>query len=902
MKRILTILLSVCLALLSIQGFVLAADADGEAEAVQPNTDLLFAKRLGLFSESLNEGAVLTRRDLAKIYFDILIPTYANEEYIELEKAFTDIEETDFFISAIANIGIMSGVGNGRFEPARAVSYNELLKSMLVFLGYENEAESRGVYPTGYLIAGNKYGFSKLAPADSSYSVTPELAAAMFKLALRVDLNNYWHISDEYAAYRLNRALKNTNYLAFYKDIIVSEGIVTANYVIDLYNYSKLDYFSVKIDDKKVTLSDAALDMNNKLGYRVMYAYDYNDGDTPEVLYWEDVNTNVLTVDGSDIIGLSGNRTGVRYYNERGRELTAGINGAFVVYNGALCTSYDESTLNPFAGSYLDGGVTFVDNDNDDVADLVIVDAFDSFVTERVADGKVFNKYTPAEAIDIKDVKDGEIVVENVLGDTIPIASIAAGDVINISRDINGAVRRIVVTVDTYTGTLEEFEMQDGKLQRLVVNGLEFDGANSVNRNPQLSLLKSGEQIKLYFNKDMKVSDVEFEEFDSYKIGYLVAAANKSKLSGSVQMKIFTQGGQMTTVDLKEFINISREGDRMRAADLLNPFGARTVMQDAKEAKRQPIKYKVNNATGELTDLLLVDESIDELQDGFYRFSKYDGIGATPWYLTSMGSFKGELLLSGATVVFAVPDEADRYNDEKYTATSPSAFFKQGNGNGAFSAYGSKAYNPVAEIVVSYSTAGTTLSDDVMIVTGSSKVLNENGEEVFLIKGLVKGNAREYTGKKEIVLTGPDDSAGNPTVPDVGDILNIAVNSEGVFGKVEFIFDASERQFYGAKYASNPTHSDYYADIRFQYGTVMYLDDLVFTIESVDAAAGTVSRESFPLSSFRYYKHEQSGSRKQLTVMNTVALTGDIHEPGMGTKVLAYTPKGYGDFIIVFDE
>jgi|LSQX01.1.fsa_nt_gb hypothetical protein len=891
MKKVCMILL---ILMLSAQAFAFTI-AMAETDETSSNAELLFVKQVGIFPDSLNEGEVLTRRSLAKIYFDIIMPHLTEVEYMEIKKEFTDIEETDFFISILAKSGIMSGLDNGRFEPNRAVTYPELLKSMIVFLGYKDEAENKGGYPAGYFVVGSKFGFSRLAPANANDIVTSEVAAAMFKIALRIDLNSVQTISADGSAH-IYKALKNISYLEYYKDIIVGEGIVTANYLVDLYNNSNLKYFSIKLDDMFMNLSDAALDLKDKLGYRVMVVYQSKDGGSPEVLYWEPVDTNVFMVDANDVIGLESDRTNFSYYNEAGRTSRISIDTAHIVYNGSLCISYDESVLNPFTDAYLDGSVIFIDNNNDNSADVVIIDAFDSFVVDRVVDGKIFNKYVPSSIIDLKDVDNGDIAVENIVGDTIPISSISAGDIMNVSKDLSGEVKKVVVTVDTYIGILEEFERYDNKLKRIIVNGMEFECANSINRNPQLKLLKSGQQIKLHFNKDKRVSDVELEEFEEYRIGFLIAAGKTEDISDTVQIKVFTAHGQMEIFNLRKIINISKTGDTKTADAIL-----KNLKQPDGLVERQPIKYKINSK-GEISDLLMVDKSINEFQDGFYMYTDFNGSAVAPsswtsssawppYYLSRVSSFGGRLLLSGSTIVFVVPEESDRSDDEKYTATSPT-FFKHGSGNLPFKAYGTKVNNPTAEIIVVQSVVGKTLDNTFMIVTNTRKVIDNNGEEMYKIEGFISGQIRSYTGKEEVVLVGP-----SCTLPDVGDVVRIAIDAYGEFGAMDFVFDASKKEF-GAGY---PEDNSFYHQRRIQYGTVAYLDDIVFTVKSINAA-DMIIRESYPLSSFSYYKYSDNGRRCKLTLSDRDILTSDLYGAGLGSKVLIYTPEGYGNFIIVFEE
>ncbi len=65
------------------------------------------------------------------------------------------------YIAAAAQTGIVNGYGDGNFGPEDPVLYEQVIKMVMVTLGYEPFAAANGGYPTGYTIAASRYDVTK---------------------------------------------------------------------------------------------------------------------------------------------------------------------------------------------------------------------------------------------------------------------------------------------------------------------------------------------------------------------------------------------------------------------------------------------------------------------------------------------------------------------------------------------------------------------------------------------------------------------------------------------------------------------------------------------------------------------------------------------------------------------
>ncbi len=76
---------------------------------------------------------------------------------------FTDVPATHWasgYIALANKLGIVNGRGNGTFDPAAPVKYEEAVKMVMCALGYQPAAEKRGGYPIGYLSYANEEGIT----------------------------------------------------------------------------------------------------------------------------------------------------------------------------------------------------------------------------------------------------------------------------------------------------------------------------------------------------------------------------------------------------------------------------------------------------------------------------------------------------------------------------------------------------------------------------------------------------------------------------------------------------------------------------------------------------------------------------------------------------------------------
>lgn len=100
---------------------------------------------------NFNPDKAVTRAEMATVICRMLGET---ENSTADGSTFTDVPAGHWasgYISQAASLGIVNGYGNGKFGPGDTVTYEQAVTMTVRALGYEDEANASGGYPSGYL-------------------------------------------------------------------------------------------------------------------------------------------------------------------------------------------------------------------------------------------------------------------------------------------------------------------------------------------------------------------------------------------------------------------------------------------------------------------------------------------------------------------------------------------------------------------------------------------------------------------------------------------------------------------------------------------------------------------------------------------------------------------------------
>ncbi len=844
-KKLIALVLSVFVAFSSCAMTVFGEEASDTQTTV--SADVEFAKALGIFADDVVPEETVKRIDLAKCILNIILKgTELSTEDGSL--LFDDVEYDDSgYADAISKAGIMGGVGNRQFAPGDSVTYSQVLKVFVSFLGYDVKAQGLGGYPSGYMAVATQLGITdKYAPYGDSF-VTWESLASMFKRSLGVPLFQVVSYKDSTFIYNPNL---EKDYLREYFGIQRYSDVINGVYGTNVIGYADVEYDEILLGTTVFRFNTDVFDLSEKLGYKIE-AYYADNGDHNEILYYDEYDNGVISLDGREVEGFEG---GILYYNGK-KEKKLKINTETnIIYNGKNCSTYDEDIFSVWNLSSMDGSLKAIDNNSDGTYDFIILDAYESYVVGSIIGDTIVPKYRTGSYVDISSYVEGEnLLFYNLKGKPISIEKVVKGCIISVSHDIDGNVSKIIVTTDSYTGEIDEIEVENGRYY-LTVDGTRYTPSEVLKLNPQIKTLRAGQKVTMMFNKGGLLSDVDALAFQIIETAYLYAAKKGKGLDAqnSATIRAFSSGGFFQNYDLAEHVEVvwGSETDVKKPHEVLAILGK----TNETDVTRQVINFKKNDE-GKINWINIASDNERNI-DGLYRYD-LDAMGMTGSKNYLGNGFEGKLLVSG-TSVFSVPTEANRYDEDVYFVGSLT-----NNKNFTLSeAYGDEKNGNVAHSIVILNDKSGTFknSPGYMIVESVTNAVDYDSTPSVKITGYIAGAQKEYFGDENVLksVTGSN--------PEKGDLIKFTLDREGRISELsEFVFDSSER-FSGdiAKMIptkkTNPSHTSFNVTERYVFGKIIRSNDESFVLEVNNGT--TITNESYlKAASYRYYTYEDIGSK-----------------------------------------
>lgn len=841
MKKYSSLILSLVIAFSSFCIPSVAKDTQGE----KSNTG--FLRMLDICeNENLKDDDILTRNELAKMFYKILSGNPL-PEYTEYQSPYDDIGEEEYgYVKLVSEAGIMTGVSNTHFGKDEPVTYIQLLKTVVTLLGYNTHALSRGGWPQGYYTIAAQLGLTQNPPADINYYVTLSGAADVFRLAANAEMmvRTSFNEDEKYEFY------KGYGFLEYYMGIVPIDGIVNASSTASIDGTAPCEFGKVKIGSSEMLLSQKAIGIYELIGQSVT-VFCNKKSSVYEVKYFEALSTDVKYISADKISNVTPNT--IKYF-ENDKEYTAKYTlGTAVVYNGSLAKSYTPSTINPFNLNSLDGGITLIDNNSDKIIDTIMIDAYESFLCGGVRDMVAISKIISGKLADFSEFGENSLAVLNAVGEPISYKEIAEDDVLNCYYDLKGKLTKIVVTIDYGSGTIEEIVNDGTGVKSLNISGNKYECTSSLSLCPDYSSLKPGDEVTFWFNKDAKIAVIQ-KGIENTKLALVTAIGKINGLNSKYYIKLFETSGLFSEYALADKIKVN-SSVTVEAKDFKSFLGTENT-----RVKRQLIKYSLNE-DNEINRVKVADSSKDangKYATDFFIYDGFDGTSAKA-YREELYTFGLKLYLESSTKVFVIPPEDKRDTDAAYAIKSRGTFK---NNNHKITAYGSDKNSPVADAVIYVGAVSSNPSSSTkyFAVSSISQSIDENGEEFVKVTGFFGDTGAKGTSgyikasSMDVLKKGP-----NGELVGSGDIIKYTTDATGVVNGVTLILDKSENKLHNM---SNPNGAFPATGIRYAYGDVISNDGSYITIECKNTD-DTITTESYPI--YRFTDSSVTGTVNERT-------------------------------------
>lgn len=110
---------------------------------------------------NFNPNSTITRAEVATMI--CRLQGVEDEAKSMSTSAFTDLPKSHWangYVAKAAEMGIINGHGNGKFEPESPVTCEQMLKMLVCAWGWGEQAEEQGGYPDGYVAVADELGFT----------------------------------------------------------------------------------------------------------------------------------------------------------------------------------------------------------------------------------------------------------------------------------------------------------------------------------------------------------------------------------------------------------------------------------------------------------------------------------------------------------------------------------------------------------------------------------------------------------------------------------------------------------------------------------------------------------------------------------------------------------------------
>ncbi|MEG2380387.1 MAG: S-layer homology domain-containing protein [Oscillospiraceae bacterium] len=333
------------------------------------------------------------------------------------------------YIASAASLGIVNGMGDGTFEPETNVKYEEVIKMLMVTLGYEPFAAQNGGYPTGYITAAQRHGVIDGVVGGGVGTDAPRgMVAQMTYNAIDTPLMDRYTYGSGDAEYIIYDGTNGNSLITLMsRDLKVSKlrGQVTDNnitsltqplsvdtsldstvkaYILDNYDNTTGDYDELETYTFKAGESGA----EKFLGYNVVFYVqeDKNKDDATIISMTEATGKNTaasFTLAQYDGIDKTANNTYLKYMKNESDRTATKLNietGAKVIYNNVagkdFATIFEGSKPYVATNSKLGGQVRLLDTNNESGYDVIFVEIAATGVVEELSSrGKLSFKNSP---------------------------------------------------------------------------------------------------------------------------------------------------------------------------------------------------------------------------------------------------------------------------------------------------------------------------------------------------------------------------------------------------------------------------------------------------------------------------------------------------------------------------
>ncbi len=674
------------------------------------------------------------------------------------------------YINLAEQSGIINGYGDGTFGPSDAVTYEQVIKMIVAALGRTPEAESKGGYPSGYMIVAAQEDITAGVTVTAGAEAPRAAVARLVFNALEVPImeqdgfktgEESFKVYDGSNGTTLKTLLKNYLKVNKYEGVIdssyLSNGKIDAEATITI-ACTKINEVSYKAgEEESVTLYEGGTDAAALVGYNVSAYAQLNEDDDMVLLgvAKRASKNDVLVLDATLIEEVTAD--GINFYPTESASKTDSIDVNFdtatYLFNGSKGKSEVDNYLDTMGtDAEADGVLTLISNDGDtdDYEVLSLKQAFDedNYVVGAIDAEEMTLEARNGDAIDI-DMDDEAILVKffKADGTAAEFADIAEGNTLTIYKNSSETILSVYISDVTVEGKVTEkstikgadaYKIGDNNYTTLTGINVGDEGIFYVNAEgvivDKVATATAGTYAYLY--KALETSDIDGSTvelkyltsegvWETNTLASKVTVVNSDGTNGTLLMADVPYNAEDDTDDTED---VETE-DKVEAllANFME-YNAKNVLADAAEANRL-FQFKVNS-----------EGKINYLYLGTNGGADYISVDASATDKSYDADNKkiGKIFLNDETKVFSVKGTGAPAKESDIVLTKASSFFIDGQMYTSVKAFDCE--NNIPAIVVAEGSGATILpGTNLLVITRVSQTASSTGGSITKIYGLQEG-------------------------------------------------------------------------------------------------------------------------------------------------------------------
>ena len=545
------------------------------------------------------------------------------------------------YINLASQQGIVNGKGNGIFDPEGNVTYAEAVKMLVVAIGYEPMAATKGGWPTGYLSVANSTKMTAGVGGAADVAALRSTVAMLTANAIEIPVMDQTAFGSE-TKYEPMDEYDNYTTLLTQQDVYKATGIIKTVELLDGeftfglteesedYAFGWANSYTIDLSKVPATFEIGESNIVDYVNESVdLYVKKEGRNNYVALIAVPSGIGETLTINASDLdkaastISTSKQVT-LEYYETPDADKTTKIyveKDPTVIVNNTLIeaedTTYDNADLaKVLAGK--DASIKFIENSDDKYFDIINITVYEHQIVKEVkADkGRIEFLSTNQKLVIPEDTDDVIVNFADVDGNAIELADIKEGDVLAmVVSDLNDkglpvpakSFETEILVYDlgasSVTGTLNQANESEGYVY---IDGVQYEYNTTFVSEKDYNDLFKNDEAKLgtegvfYLGITGKIIGFAGVEGSTGNYAFVLQGAESSSTwDKCYQIKVLLADGSIKTYDIDDEVVIYEGKDEKELiyadGDQKAYFDVAEWTKGTADAYKRVIDFKANS-------------------------------------------------------------------------------------------------------------------------------------------------------------------------------------------------------------------------------------------------------------------------------------------------------------------